>query len=94
MDELYKEKRAHWKKIKETKSELIDIIKAPEFNEAQYDRKVNELHGLYREMAVSLAQSIKELAKSFNPEERAVLSQFLNKRHKRGMHTKCEEDDQ
>lgn len=93
MDELYREKRTHWKKIKKTKSELIDIIRAPKFNEAQYDQKVNELHSQYREMAVNLAQSIKELAKSFNPEERVVLSEFLNKRHRRDMHAKCDTDE-
>jgi uncharacterized membrane protein len=93
MEQLYKVKRENWKKIRKTKSELISIIKAPEFNENLYDQKVNELHSLYREMAVSLAQSIKDLAREFNPEERAVLSQFLNKRHRKGMHRRFYTDD-
>lgn len=88
MDELYRQKSEHWKKIRKTKSELINIIKAPVFNEALYDQKVNELHSLYRDMAVSLAQSIKELARGFTPEERAVLSEFLNKRHRRDINRK------
>lgn len=97
MDKLHKEKRDHWKKIRKTRSELINIIKAPEFNEDLYDKKVDELHNLYREMAVNLAQSIKELARDFTPEERAVLSQFLNKRHRKEFHrrfeTKTEDDN-
>ena len=86
MDLLYSQKKEYWKKIRKTKSELIDIIKAPVFNEVLYDQKVNELHNLYREMAISLAQSIKELARSFTPQERVILSEFLNKRHKRYDH--------
>lgn len=93
MDKLYRQKKEHWKKIQKTKSELRDIIKAPEFSETLYDQKINELHGLYRDMAVNLAQSIKELARDFTPEERAVLSEFLNKRHGRDMHRKYEREN-
>ncbi len=94
MDELYKKKGEYRERIRKTRSELINIIKAPEFNEALYDNKVNELHGLYREMAVNLAQSIKELARGFTPEERAVLSQFLNKRHSKEMQRKFDGDNE
>jgi len=69
--------------INKVKDELIDIIEAPKFDAALYDRKVNEMHELYRKKAENIATAIKQMAVSFTPEERKMLGDFLEKRHQK-----------
>ncbi len=70
-------------KINKTRMEIAEILKAPEFDQKLYDRKISKMHRLYRGKAKKLAKSIKELAVDFTPEERAVLAEMLEKKHKK-----------
>lgn len=74
-DEIYK-----------TRTEIAEILKAPEFDQKLYDRKISKMHRLYRGKAKKLAKTIKELAVDFTPEERAVLAEMLEKKHKSKWH--------
>ena len=78
------------KQIDEVKEQLIDIIESPRFDAALYDRKVNEMHELYRKKARNIATAIKDMAEDFTPEEREKLGDFLEKRHNK--HKKIHEN--
>ncbi|MGH7884899.1 MAG: periplasmic heavy metal sensor [Thermodesulfobacteriota bacterium] len=85
LKKIQKLKSDHWKnkdEIFRKRMEIAEVLKAAEFNEALYDKKVTEMHDLYREKAKNLAESIKELATQFSPEERAVLAEMFEKKHK------------
>lgn len=69
--------------ILNTKKQIADILRAPEFNEEMYDKKILEMHNLYRGKARNMANTIKELARELTPEEREVLAQMIEKRHKK-----------
>lgn len=90
MDEVRKEKGEIKDQIEQVKKELRDIIAAPQFDEQLYDRKVNEMHELYRSKAKKIASVIKEMAKTFTPEEREMLTEFLENRKHR--HKKMHKD--
>lgn len=82
-DELKSDRDETRKKIYETRMEIAQILKAPEFDQRLYDRKISKMHRLYRGKAKKLAKAIKELAVDFTPEERAVLAEMLEKKNKR-----------
>lgn len=90
MNAIREENREIRKQIKKVKEELRDIIAAPEFDEQLYDSKVSQMHELYRTKAKNIAAVIKDMAKSFTPEEREMLSDFLEKRKHR--HKKMHKD--
>lgn len=94
MEEVREEKREIKKQIEQVKQELRDIISAPQFDEQLYDQKVNEMHELYRSKAKKIAAVIKEMAKNFTPEEREMLTEFLeNRKHRyKKMHDKYDEE--
>lgn len=69
--------------IRNTKKEIADILRAPDFDEQLYEMKISEMHNLYRGKAKNMANTIKELAVQFTPEEREVLAEMLEKKHKK-----------
>lgn len=69
--------------IRNTKKEIADILRAPGFDEQLYEMKISEMHNLYRGKAKNMANTIKELAVQFTPEEREVLAEMLEKKHKK-----------
>lgn len=83
MSTIREENRELKDRIREVKEELRDIIRTHEFNEQLYDQKVSEMHELYRTKAKNIAAVIKEMAKNFTTEERAMLSDYLEKRKHR-----------
>lgn len=89
--ELKSEHAKTKEEIYTTRMEIVEILKAPEFDEKLYDRKIRKMHRLYRGKAKKLAKTIKEFAADFTPEERAVLAEMLEKKHnhrwqKKGKH--------
>lgn len=69
--------------IHKTKKEIADILRAPEFDEEMYDKKILEMHNLYRGKARNMANTIKELARDLTPGEREVLAEMIEKKHKK-----------
>lgn len=85
-DALKSERDETKAQIYKTRMEIAEILKAPEFDQKLYDKKISKMHRLYRGKAKKLANTIKELAIQFTPEERAVLAEMLEKKHKSKWH--------
>ena len=84
-------KRVHLKnrdaynQIREARKEAMNLLSAPEFDEAAYRLQVEKIHELRSLMKRRLADATVELAKQFSQEERKALAQHLRRfsRHSR-----------
>lgn len=91
MKSLHENNRDTEERIESTRSEILDILTAPQFNASAYQEKTNQLHELHGKMKSQMTQVVLELAAKLSPEERQALAGFLEKgppsqegRHRRG----------
>ena len=67
------------KQIREARKNAMKILTAPEFDEAAYRVKVDQIHELKGFMKQRLADATIELAKQFDQEERTALAEHLRR---------------
>ena len=65
--------------MQQAREEAIRILTAEPFDEAAYDRQVNQIQQLRMQMSKQMSDSMKELAKSLPPEDRKELAKVLNR---------------
>ncbi len=65
------------KQIGETRERAIAVLTATEFDEQAYQAEVDKLRDLRGQMMQRVANTTKELAKRFDPEEREALGGYL-----------------
>jgi uncharacterized membrane protein len=79
LEEVYGDNRDVYKEIKEARGRAMEILSAPEFDEAAYREEVDRIHELKGLMKRRLADATVELAKQFDQEERKALSEQLRR---------------
>ena len=65
--------------IDQARAETLRLLSVDPFDEAAYDREVNRIEELRREMFKRMAQNLKKTAKEFSPEERRMLAEVLRR---------------
>jgi len=65
--------------IDQARAETLRFLSVDPFDEAAYDREVNRIEELRREMFKRMAQNLKKTAKEFSPEERRMLAEVLRR---------------
>ena len=68
--------------IKELKAEIKNILTAPEFNDALFLEKVQNVQELYIMMKQARNDAIVKLAKEFTQEERRILAALVSEKHR------------
>lgn len=68
------------KEIRAKRKEVVEVLSAPEFDPALYDRKVAELHSLMDELGNEFADTARDLALNLDQDERKALSRIIMKR--------------
>jgi uncharacterized membrane protein len=63
--------------IRELRSEIKDILTAPEFNDALFLQKTGQIHELRGQKHTIMDEAIVKLAKQFTAEERKVLAELM-----------------
>lgn len=59
------------------RNDIKDVLKAPQFDEAQYIEKTHQMQTLRNEMHNIMTEAIAGLAKQLTQEEREVLAEFV-----------------
>lgn len=77
MEQVHLNNRDIDKQMDETREKVINILTAPEFDEAAYRSEVQKLDSLRGLMMQRLEDATIELAKQFNQEERNALAEHL-----------------
>jgi len=80
MESLREKTRATKKEIRAKRKEVVDVLSAPDFDPALYDRKVAELHSLMDELGNEFADTARDLALNLDQGERKALSEVIMKR--------------
>lgn len=78
--ELRSETRETKKKVRAKRKEIMDVLTAPEFDPALFDRKVAELHDLMGELASEVAEAAKKIASNLDQQDRIMLSDLIKRR--------------
>ena len=65
--------------IRVAREETLNILTADPFDEAAYDRHVNQIDDLQLQMFKKMGQVVKEIAKELPPEERRMFAQILRR---------------
>jgi len=65
--------------IDQARAEALTILSAEPFDEAAYDRQINQIDELRAEMFKRMGQMIKQTAKELAPEERRMLADLLRR---------------
>lgn len=65
--------------IDQARAEALTILSAEPFDEAAYDRQINQIDELRAEMFKRMGQVIKQTAKELAPEERRMLADLLRR---------------
>ena len=65
--------------IRLAREETLNILIADPFDEAAYDRHVNQIDDLQLQMFKKMGQVVKEIAKELPPEERRMFAQILRR---------------
>lgn len=82
---LRKQNRPYFKEIKEKRNDVLDTIAAEQFDEEEYDEKVQELALAHQAMFESMSSEMKSLAKESNHKERKKIAKFLKKHRPPGI---------
>jgi len=69
--------RDAYNQIREARKEAMNLLSAPEFDEAAYRLQVEKIHELRSLMKHRLADATIELARQFSQKERSALAQHL-----------------
>jgi len=77
--------RDAYHQLRDARKEAMNLLSAPEFDEAAYRLQIEKIHELRSLMKRRLAEATIELARQFSQEERSALAQYLRrfKRHPR-----------
>jgi len=75
--------RDAYHQLRDARKEAMNLLSAPEFDEAAYRLQIEKIHELRSLMKRRLADATIELARQFSQEERSALAQYLRrfKRH-------------
>jgi len=86
VEKVHLNNRNIYSQIREARKEAMQILAAPEFDEAAYRLELKKLHELGDLKMQGLANATIELARQFGQEERRALAQHLRHelRHPRG----------
>lgn len=68
--------------IKELKTEINDILTAPEFNEALFLEKTKRVQELHKMIRAATDEAIVKLAKQFTQEERKILAKLIPQKNR------------
>lgn len=79
MDQARSTSRDIHRKIRNTRRRALDILTAPEFDEAAYRSEMEKLHVLRGNMMRNLADLTTDLAKQLDQEERRALARMLER---------------
>jgi uncharacterized membrane protein len=67
------------RQIRETRAQTLSILTASEFDEQSFQREVDKLHQLRGQVTGRIAEATLVLARQFNPEERQLLGEYLER---------------
>lgn len=84
MEKVRAENRSIYRQIRDQRRKIFDLLIAPQFDEASYQKEVDKLYELRGLMMRRLSNATKGLAAQFNQEEREALAKQL--RHPPGFH--------
>jgi len=79
MDQARRANRDIHRQIRDTRRRALDILTAPEFDEAAYRSEMEKLNVLRGKMMISLGDLTTDLAKQLNQEERMALARMLER---------------
>lgn len=79
MTEFKADGKERRKEIREKREEIVAILTAPEFDEAAFKAKSQELGMMFREGRVQMIDRIAEIAKTMSQEERRELAKFMRR---------------
>ncbi len=80
MESLRESTKETKKEIRERRREVLEILSAPEFDPALYDKKVAELHALMDRLGNEFAGTARDLALNLDQDERKALAEAIMKR--------------
>lgn len=80
MKELRSETKVTKKKVDAKREEIMEVLTAPEFDAALFDRKVAELHDLMGELASEVAEAAKKIASNLDQQDRIMLSELIKRK--------------
>ncbi|HML96546.1 MAG TPA: periplasmic heavy metal sensor [Thermodesulfobacteriota bacterium] len=80
MESLRENTKETKKEIRERRREVLEILSAPEFDPALYDKKVAELHALMNRLGNEFADTARDLALELDQDERKALAEVIMKR--------------
>ena len=83
---LHSKTRETKKEIRKTRKNIAKIIQSPEFSETEFDSEIQKLHKLQGQIMSEFAEATKGLASKFRQEERKVIAEILQKKHRRSRH--------
>lgn len=75
----FKENRSLHDEMRRRREHTLRILKTEPFDEAAYQREVENIHTLRGQMMQHLADTVKKLAKELSPEERQALAEILRR---------------
>ncbi len=79
IESLREKTKATKKEIRVKRKEIVEVLSAPEFDPALYDRKVAELHTLMARLGSEFADTARNLALNLDQDERKALSAIIMK---------------
>ena len=79
MKQMRAEAEPQFNQIREARNEAIRILTAEPFDEAAYDRQVNQIADLRVQMTKRMASTVKEVAKSLPADQRQALAKILSR---------------
>ncbi len=80
MESLRERTKETKKEIRKRRREVLEILSAPEFDPALYDKKVAELHTLMDRLGNEFAGTARDLALNLDQDERKALAEVIMKR--------------
>ena len=91
MEDLREKKKPMRDEIRASRDKMMEIMKAPEFDEAAYDAESKRIHELRSQMKQQMSIAMKEMMKTLSAEERTQMADAMQKhrekwRKKRGWH--------
>jgi uncharacterized membrane protein len=79
MKEMDEKNSGRAERIAAARQAVIDVLEAPNFNEAAFIERSNELDSIFSEGKGRVVEAMAHLARQFNQEERKVLAEHLRR---------------
>lgn len=75
--EFRQDGKERWELMRAKRKEIVDVLTAPEFDEATFKAKSKELGMMYKEGRVRMVDKVAEIAKTMSQDERKELAKFM-----------------